>query len=147
MINHYGTEICEVTDCGVVVENPTHRSYACTIRRTKDPDKVVRLDYVNHMSKLQSKGVTFRQINFEDNRQHGGCHLHAVAKLPDGFNFKQLRIRGWNLRLVEIYDEEGWKKYCEKDELKQALRDNLFKREELNDKLKSYLKHLSDTAT
>lgn len=105
-------EIANDEDCPVIMEAPYYRNYAMTLRKTrirKYPP--VKQDYVNHLAKLNSRGVMFPNIIFEEKPS---LHLHGVAKIPDGFNIKLLRVRGWHLHLVEIYSEAGWDRYISK---------------------------------
>jgi len=95
------------------------RSYAMTLRRTLltkgSPD---RTDYINHLSKLSAHGMYLHTYEFEEAE---GLHLHGVVSLPEGFNMKRLRYRGWHLHLEEIFDSQGWKTYIEKEKFKDYI--------------------------
>jgi len=90
-----------------------NRSYAFTLRKVKNPETVDKYDYNNHLTKLQSKGMSIKRLAFET---PSGLHVHGVCLLPEGFDFKVLRFRGWHLLLTEIYDEIGWLKYIQKED-------------------------------
>lgn len=104
----------------VTVIMPIQRQYAYTLRRTRLKTPLTREMYRTHLHKLASLGCSFKQNEFEE---PSGLHMHGVVLIPDGFNFKRLRYRGWHFLLVEIYDYQGWIKYIEKDKVTQTDRD------------------------
>lgn len=111
----------------VVVVSPKLRPYAYTLRKTKNPESNTKGHYVNHIAKLSRKGLTFQDNNFE---MKAGLHMHGVVQIPDGFNMKTLKIRGWHLFLREIFDPQGWQKYIIKEQLELVSDDD---RQKFND--------------
>lgn len=121
--------MCDDSEHPVVAIVAIQRQYALTMRRTKNPSKVTQTDYINHLTKLRSQGMDIKQYEFEES---SGLHLHGVVLLPEGFNLKRLRYRGWHLLLKEIYDPEGWKAYIEKDKYKHEIKNLIAARTLLN---------------
>lgn len=105
----------------VVAEVVGVRQYALTLKRTKHKKSPFEEgDYLIHLSKLMTRGLRMRSYYFENT---AGLHLHGIVELPDGYNFKLLRVRGWHCYLREIYDEQGWMDYIQKE---QNVREPLY---------------------
>lgn len=124
----------ELDDYPITCSDAPHRDYAFTLRKTKSPDKADKSDYTNHLCKLISKGAVVKTSVFEHTE---GLHMHGVIRLPSGYNIVYLRFRGWRLHLVEIYDPNGWRRYCLKEQhyLINAFNEHLFhKQVSVNDK-------------
>lgn len=111
------TELEDTERLPVVVVSPKLRPYAYTLRKTKNPECTTKGHYVNHIAKLSRKGLTFQDNNFE---VKAGLHMHGVVLIPDAFNMKTLKIRGWHFFLREIFDPLGWQKYIIKEQLAQV---------------------------
>lgn len=86
--------------------------YAVTIRRTKDRHTVTQEQYEQFMRRYDKHGVHYRGTNYETT---GGLHVHTTAFVPDTFNPILFRTRGWNVKCVVIFNEEGWDNYKQKD--------------------------------
>lgn len=95
-------------------EAPTH-PFAFTLRKSKNNKNSTVGDYINFMKKIFSKN----NIKLIDNtyETENGLHTHGYIEIPKKFNFKKLRIRGWNIKVKEIYDMDGWTRYCYKKQL------------------------------
>jgi len=45
----------------------------------------------------------------------GKEHIHGIVMLPRSFHRKRLMCRGFHCCLKEIFNEDQWIKYCDKD--------------------------------
>lgn len=89
------------------------QAYAITMRKTTKPDKVNESTYINQMNYFKSYlGAHFETVRFE---LTGGLHMHGIVSIPKSANLVRFRVRGWSIRLEEIYDLDGWNKYINKD--------------------------------
>jgi len=41
--------------------------------------------------------------------------MHGVILIPRNLSLTRFRVRGWSIRLEEIYDIQGWRRYISKD--------------------------------
>jgi len=57
-------------------------------------------------------GVDFKKIVFE---KTSGLHMHGIILIPRNLSLTRFRVRGWSIKLEEIYDVEGWLRYLYKD--------------------------------
>lgn len=92
--------------------------FAITLKKTRNPIRAV--DYFDYLDVL--KGMyDVNNVNFEDTK---GLHCHFIIKSRQGINFKDLYLQkyGWSLRVVPIYDLDGWKKYIRKDSEKKVAK-------------------------
>lgn len=86
---------------------------AFTLRRCKEPEKVTEKLYVSHLERLCNRlGLKIEHLYFE---QTHGLHCHGTFSSAKPIQEKQLRTRGWNLKLENIYDLKGWFNYITKD--------------------------------
>jgi len=91
--------------------------YAITIRRTTNPKSANQDTYLNFMQRYIDKyRVQFRGTFYENT---GGLHVHSTVYVPDTFNPILFRTRGWNVKLVAVFNEEGWDNYKQKDVVEQ----------------------------
>lgn len=119
------TKVVDLSQADLVVTKPLRRNYAFTLRKTKLDDISLgpamsdpmhyAIDYKMHIQKLCSKGPELKDMEFETT---SGLHCHGIFIIPEGFNMKLLRVRGWHLMIEEIYDEDGWIRYIRKDKHK-----------------------------
>lgn len=42
-------------------------------------------------------------------------HYHGILYIPKGFYRKKLMMKGYHLKLEELFDRKGWMKYITKD--------------------------------
>lgn len=86
---------------------------AFTLRRCKDPEKATPSLYVKHIGKLSERlGFKVEHLYFE---QTNGLHCHGTFLNASPVQEKMLRTRGWNIKLKDVYDLNGWFKYITKD--------------------------------
>jgi len=98
----------------LTIQVANQRCYAFTLRRTNLKKGVTKEDYLGHWKRWP--GVKLHDYIFEET---AGLHMHGVVVIPvlsEKYMMKQFRIRGWNMELVEIWDEFGWKCYYMKDQ-------------------------------
>lgn len=90
------------------------RQYAFTLRRTNLKKGVSQDDYQNHLKKWSDKG----QCEIIDSvfEYEAGLHMHGILEIPKQINFNLFRVRGWNIKLEELYDKTGWKYYMMKSQ-------------------------------
>lgn len=98
------------TQC-VAIEAPSH-PFAFTLRRTNKKNGVSKDDYEKQLDKLSQKnGIKVVDKKYE---MEAGLHCHGILEVPTKFNFKKLRVRGWNILCKEITDLAGWVRYINK---------------------------------
>lgn len=51
----------------------------------------------------------------------GKLHYHGILYLDKGFFRKRLCVKGYHIKLDELYDRAGWIKYILKDQKKEEL--------------------------
>lgn len=100
------------------------RPYAFTLRKTNLKKGVTTKDYLDHIEKFHQKGFCeLVEYVFE---KTAGLHMHGILQIPEIHNsFKiftyMFRVRGWNIKLEELYNLEGWRYYMMKE---QAIKEN-----------------------
>lgn len=85
------------------------RQYAFTLRRTNLKKPVSSEDYYKHLEKWTTTGKC--QIQESVFEYEGGIHMHGIMEIRKDVNFKHFRVRGWNIKLEELYDVDGWRHY------------------------------------
>lgn len=93
-----------------VTKSPT-TSYAFTV---KDNRKETT-DYAPFFDRCKSFGVVV-SVKVGELDSHNKLHYHGILEIPKGFYRKKLTMPGLSLKLVELYDLEGWTKYIQKDQ-------------------------------
>jgi len=93
------------------IKKATHHYYAMTLRKTKLP--VSQDDYEKRIAQIEATGITVEEKMYENT---SGLHVHGLALVPNSYNFKKLRRRGWNIHMDEIYNYIGWFAYMMKDQ-------------------------------
>jgi len=56
------------------------------------------------------------ECNVYEKDSHGKWHVHGILSLPKKFFRKKLMTHGYHIKLVEIYNLEGWQSYLKKDQ-------------------------------
>jgi len=59
-----------------------------------------------------------------ENDSQGKPHIHGIVLLRKGFFRQRLKVQGFHCCLREIYDEQDWLRYCNKDQPNSPLIDN-----------------------
>lgn len=91
------------------------RQYAFTLRRTNLKQIISPETYFQHVEKWTNAGIcTIIDSVFE---QASGLHMHGIIEIPKHVPMRRFRVRGWNIKLDELYNEEGWRYYMLKDQL------------------------------
>ena len=85
--------------------------FAVTSRKTNKP--ISKIHYLDYLNACTDKGK-IANVNFETTR---GLHCHFIIKSDNDLKHNDLRPtkRGWNVKVVPIYNMNGWIKYCRKD--------------------------------
>jgi hypothetical protein len=90
-------------------------AYAYTI---KDNRKVNNLDrketYNTFFKRCQCWNIPV-EYQVEEKDKQGKLHIHGIMYLKKGFYRKRLCMPNLHLKLVELYNKEGWEQYIHKD--------------------------------
>lgn len=88
-------------------------AYAYTVKvlsnKTMDPN--YEQDVFSRWRKL---GVEF-DCSVSERDSKGKLHYHGIIYLRKGFYRRKLVVRGYHMKLEELYDRAGWIRYIEKD--------------------------------
>jgi len=96
------------------IKNAEAKSYAFTLRRTTNPKYVNEDTYLLYMKDYFTKNNIFIQNHYFE--KTSGLHVHGTILVPSTFKFKKLRVRGWHVKIVEIFDHISWQNYITKDQ-------------------------------
>lgn len=88
--------------------------YGFTLRRVKLNKDVTKELYFDHLVKIFGQYCFFSDLVYENT---SGLHCHGIVKIHKNHALHRFRIRGWSLRLDELYDKAGWIRYINKDQL------------------------------
>jgi len=89
-------------------------SYGFTLRKTSFKQGTPNIEmYEEYLKKVSNLGCIVVHKVYE---YTSGLHVHGVITVPKKLNKNRFRIRGWNMRLDELYDELGWIQYTMKDQ-------------------------------
>jgi len=97
----------------LVFNKQTHISWAFTIKILHKPAVVDETTYEKVLAKFMRMGEVKYWV-FE----HDSCgvgHVHGVIELPCGTLRRKLITSNFNINLVALHDEEGWKRYLNKE--------------------------------
>lgn len=87
--------------------------YAFTVKKLGgEPQAVLFKDYEDVIDHYKKMGY-IKDIDFEYDDQ-GRLHIHGIILLRKGFYRKKLCMKGYHIKLEQIYDEKGWLKYIHK---------------------------------
>lgn len=102
----------------ILIQSQT-KCWAITMRKTKNPLSVNEKTYVTQMNYFKScLGCVFEVIKFENT---SGLHMHGIVRVPVTTSMTRFRVRGWSIRLEELYDPQGWIDYINKDQVDEDL--------------------------
>jgi hypothetical protein len=99
-------------------------SYGFTIKLVRRGYTASKEDYKETLEEWKVHDPSLI-VRYEDDSR-GRCHCHGVIQLPKGFYRKSLAPKGYTWKLERIYDEKGWHRYINKDQLKTKLKKSLF---------------------
>ena len=86
-------------------------SFAYTVK----DNRVDSTDYVPFFDNLEKKGcIVINKYGEYDSK--GKLHYHGIVKIPAKCYRKSLCLKGLSMKLVDLYNEEGWIQYCMKDQ-------------------------------
>lgn len=89
-------------------------SYGFTLRKVSfrqgAPTKEMYELYLTNLKKL---GIEINHVCYE---MTSGLHCHGVLTKPKKVKNERFRVRGWSMRLEELYDNLGWMSYITKDQ-------------------------------
>lgn len=89
--------------------------YGFTLRRVTKNKPITKELYADHLLHISNYGAlcNFTNIVFENT---SGLHCHGVVKIFKSTSLKRFRVRGWNIRLEELYDPLQWDLYLNKNQ-------------------------------
>lgn len=93
------------------------QSWAFTVKKLGS--NIFQSDYDFVMKIFNKHGKVFDHIYEKDS--HGIIHIHGIIQLDKKFHRKRLCIHGYHVKLVEIFDHQGWLEYMYKDVSKEPL--------------------------
>lgn len=89
------------------------KSWAVTVRKhAKKTETITETDYNDW---IQKAGPLLQYHVFEEDKGKPHVHLHGILNLPVNYFKKKLTLKGYNTKIVEIFDLQGWLEYCKKD--------------------------------
>jgi len=98
----------------ILIQSQT-KCWAITMRKTKNPFKVNEKTYLTQMNYFKAYlGCVFEVVKFENT---SGLHMHGIVRVPVMTSMTRFRVRGWSIRLEELYDSQGWLDYINKDQM------------------------------
>lgn len=89
----------------------SHKAYAYTVRCNTGEKAASYAPFFNKLKRMRI------QVEYKV-KEVGSCnveHYHGVIYLLKGFYRKKLVTPGFHLKLVEIYNKDGWIKYIHKE--------------------------------
>ena len=92
-----------------------HVSYGYTVKDNR-PETT---DYQSFFDRCEKFGVKITH-KYPEYDSKGKLHIHGIMQIPKGFYRKKICMDGLHIKLVEIYDEAGWKRYITKDQPKKV---------------------------
>lgn len=91
--------------------NAPVRAYAYTIKSLGDE---LDADYDPFFKKLSYFNISV-EYKVKEFDKFGKSHYHGIIYLPKGFFRKRIIVKGFHLKLEELYNREGWIRYIHKD--------------------------------
>jgi len=95
------------------LKTANERNYAFTFRRTTLKYNTVET-YLRQIKYFESLGCKVDNKVFE---KTAGLHMHGIIRVPINLSLMRFRVRGWSIKLEELYDLDGWIKYINKDQV------------------------------
>lgn len=118
-MNSYSDKVCNCT-CehdaiqGVCETTKDVKSWAFTIKKLGRPSDTCLLDYANVLEQwTKNPQVKVKEAVLERDSK-GKLHVHGIATIKKNFYRHKLGVHGFNMKLDEIYDEQGWERYLHK---------------------------------
>lgn len=91
----------------------TKIAFAYTVK-TLGPSTVTSNDYVPFFRRLEALGVEV-EYKIDELDSKGKLHYHGIIYLKKGFYRKRVSLKGFHVKLEELYNKAGWLKYIHKD--------------------------------
>lgn len=95
-------------------EKAKYCGWAFTIKKLGNAS-VQPSDYAEIVGRLSSFGYV--DCHYYEKDSLGKFHVHGIINLRKGFFRKHLKFMGFHLKLVELYDRQGWERYIKKDQV------------------------------
>lgn len=94
-------------------------SFAYTVKTLGKRD-VTSADYQPFFDRLNNLGIKV-EYKIPEKDTKGKLHYHGILYLRKGFFRKRICLKGFHVKLDELYDRKGWLKYIHKDVQYQHL--------------------------
>lgn len=86
-------------------------SFAYTVK----DNRVDSTDYIPFFDNMEKKGCIV-VCKYAEKDSKGKLHYHGIVKIPANCYRKSLCLKGLSMKLVNLFNEEGWLEYCKKDQ-------------------------------
>ncbi len=90
-------------------------SYAYTIKDNRKVSNIDRAETYRAFFKRCKCWSIPIEYQIEEKDKQGRLHIHGIMYLKKGFYRKRLCMPNLHLKLVELYNKEGWEQYIHKD--------------------------------
>lgn len=97
----------------IKVTKSDYISFAYTVK-TLGSAEVTNADYEPFFERLKLLNVHC-EYKIAEKDSKGKLHYHGILYLKKGFFRKRISLRGFHIKLEELYDRKGWLKYIYKD--------------------------------
>lgn len=88
-------------------------AFAYTVKKLGTTE-VASADYDPFFDKLNSYSIKV-EYKVPEADSKGKLHYHGIIYLKKGFFRKRIMVKGFHVKLVELYNRDGWIKYISKD--------------------------------
>lgn len=88
-------------------------AFAYTVK-TLGPATVTPTDYTPFFERLKKFSIEI-EYKISETDKSGKLHYHGILYLSKGFYRKKLCMKGFHVKLDQIYNKQGWIKYIHKE--------------------------------
>lgn len=88
-------------------------SFAYTVKILRTGE-VTEADYQPFFDRIDNLNITV-EYKMPEKDSKGKLHYHGILYLKKGFFRKRICLKGFHIKLDELYDRKGWLKYIHKD--------------------------------
>lgn len=97
------------------IQTTDHRAFAYTVKdnrgRTSDVTEQTYDPFFDQLKHYRIK-CEYKVAEYDKKNR---LHYHGIIYLKKGFFRKKICVKGLHVKLVEIYNKDGWEKYIHKD--------------------------------
>lgn len=88
-------------------------AFAYTVKVLGKAD-ATKEDYAPFFDKLAKLTIPI-EYKILERDSHGKIHFHGIIYLKKGFFRRRICLKGFHVKLEELYDRKGWLRYIHKD--------------------------------